>query len=338
MIKYHPDKGGSNEVFVFKWDQYERVRNCVRRVELIDLTSEDDDADADADDDDDDDDDDISDSSPTESAPENGEDDDEKDTEVNGDGDPVLSITQHPSKEHFLDKKVRIYGMYAGEVVEIWRDGRGKYFHHMKYNDGDEEDLTWEELDELWESQTNKVDERGNVGYKVVRGFYKHGTAVDVEIIEERFFMIVAFDGEDDRYMEMKEYNECHKVYLDFVEESENEKMEREQKKAKTGSTPHDEAAKRRRRCNKCGPCITDNCNDCKFCEDRIYNYRKLKQCCALRQCEQLHPGEIDRCGKCDPCKRANCKECEYYIGIIKGDRTLDKKCCVMRECVGQNS
>jgi len=106
---------------VVKWDQYDRIRKYVRRAELIDLTSEDDDDDADADDADDadadadadaDDDDGISDSSPTESAPENGKDDDEKDTEVNGDGDPVLLITQDPS--NYVGEKVRITGMYEG--------------------------------------------------------------------------------------------------------------------------------------------------------------------------------------------------------------------------------
>ena len=332
LIKYHPDKGGSKEEFVLKWDQYDRVRNYVRRVELIDLTPEDDDDDDDADDDDDDDG--ISDSSPTESAPENGKDDDEKDTEVNGDGDPVLLITRDPSS--YVRQKVRVAGMYEGEVEEIWRSRQGEYFHHVKYSDGDEEDLTWEELDPLWESQTNKVDDKGSVGYKFIKEFHKDGTVVNTSEINDRLFLIVVFDGDDIRYMDTKEYEECHQAYLDFVKES--EKMEREHKKAKTEPNPHDEAAKRRRRCDKCGPCITNNCNDCKFCKDRIYNRRKLKQCCALRQCELLHPGEIDRCGKCDRCKRANCTRCKYCIGIIKGDRKLDKKCCVLRECVGQNS
>ena len=226
--------------------------------------------------------------------------------------------------------------------MEIWNDKNSKYYHNVRYPDEDEEDLSYEELRLLAESENNQVDDFGNKEYKflknfprnvIVKGVFYTGKNTCIEVHFEK-----AAGGEPDvDYIGIGDYHKYRNAFLAF-ENQEDEKMnKREQKKPKTKSTPTDETAKMQiKSCGECGPCITTKCKDCKFCIDRMTGHHKLKKRCVLRQCEKLYKSAYDRCGECDPCEIANCQKCNYCVSIINEHKT-SKKCCEVRQCMGQN-
>lgn len=354
-LELHPDKGGRTKDFQDQWAQMLFVTQYRRMEEtpLIDLTSDDDD--------DDNDDNGISDLAPMDLAPERGEDDapqhsdgdddesrsvgNEDDAEVEVGGDPaarpLLSIAQNASLDCLLGTEIRMDCYFEGVVDEIWNDKNGNYYHHVGYPDEDEEDLSYEELRLLAESENNQVDDFGNKGYKFLKNFPRNAIVRDVFYTGKNACIKVHFEkaagGEPDvDYIGIDDYHKYRNAFIAF-EKQEDEKMKRGQKKPKTKSTPTDETAKTQRKsCGKCGPCITTNCKACKFCIDRMSGRRKLRKRCVLRQCEKLHKLAYDRCGECKPCKSANCQKCDYCESIINEEKTSEK-CCEERQCVGRN-
>ena len=48
-----------------------------------------------------------------------------------------------------FEKSFGQFGLFIGVVKEVWRHDSGSFFAHVVYNDGDREDISVQDLEEL---------------------------------------------------------------------------------------------------------------------------------------------------------------------------------------------